>query len=251
MHPPSRHRPAASSELGDFLAAAYPRLYSVLKSFKVPPEDADDLVHESILTLLKHGMHGIKNPEGWLLGTLRNKILLYWRWRLRQQRLLALLSRATAASAPAPQERRHAAHDLLALTAHLPPRAFKVLWLRVGLGLRPREVAAILYCRPGSVRKLTRRALELARRDLPGAGHPRPLSRVAPAARSLRHAAPAPSRPQAASAGAAAGSPAADPMPLVPTVQRRGDRRRDLRRGRTSRRAAESVTPRPEARHKP
>ena len=88
----------------------------------------------------------------------------------RRRRLLELLSRAVAVSQPALQERRHALRDLLALTAHLPPRAVMVLWLSIGLGQKPREVARILRCRPGSVRKLTRRALE---RGLAGAAPPR------------------------------------------------------------------------------
>ena len=172
--PPSWHPAAGGSGIEAFLATVRPKLESLLAARKVPVEDAEDLVQDALLSLLEHGLGGgIDNHEGWLLGTLRNKILEYRRRQARQLRLLELLSRAVAVSQPALQERQHALHDLLALTAHLPPRAVMVLWLRIGLGHKPREVALILRCRPGSVRKLTRRALKRVQRELAGAAPPR------------------------------------------------------------------------------
>lgn len=132
----------------------------------MPPQDADDLLQDAVLVVLEKGMDGVANPEAWLLGILRNKILRYRRWQARQRSLLQLLARVFVESEPPPQLRQDAVHDLLALTAHLPPRAVMVLWLRVALGRKPREVARNLRCRPDSVRKLTRRALELAQRSL-------------------------------------------------------------------------------------
>jgi RNA polymerase sigma factor (sigma-70 family) len=248
MHPPSSPAPAATTGLDDLLEAARPKLYSMLVSYKVPPEDADDLLHDAILALLEQGTDGVANPEAWLLGILRIKILAYRRWRARQTRLMQLLSRAIAASEPPPQLHLDAVHDLLALTAHLPPRVVTILWLRFGLGRKPREVARILGCRPDSVRKLTRRALELAQRNLAAAGHLQFLWRVAPAAASRRRAA---APPRLAAAGTAAGSQPVQPIALAATVRRPGDPRGDLRRGATARHSAEGITSPPERRRRP
>ncbi|HEY6320809.1 MAG TPA: sigma-70 family RNA polymerase sigma factor [Thermoanaerobaculia bacterium] len=240
MHPPSSPAPAAGAGFDDVLEAARPKLHSMLASYKVPPEDADDLLHDAILTLLEQGTDGVENPEAWLLGILRFKILDYRRWRARQRHLLQLLSRAVAASEPPPQLHQDAVHDLLALTAHLPPRVVTILWLRFGLGRKPREVARILRCRPDSVRKLTRRALELAQRNLAAAPRLQSLGRVASAVVSRRRAA-APPRP--AAEGTAAGSRAVQPIALAATVLRPGDPRGDLRRGSTARPFGESRSP--------
>ena len=248
MHPPSSPAPAGTTGLDDLLEAARPKLYSMLASYKVPAEDAGDLVNDAIVALLEQGTDGVANPEAWLLGILRIKILAYRRWRARQSRLMQLLSRAIAASEPPPQLHQDAVHDLLALTAHLPPRVVTILWLRFGLGRKPREVARILGCRPDSVRKLTRRALELAQRNLAPAGHPQSRWPVAPAAASRRRAA-APRR--RAAAGAAAGSQAVKPIALAAAVRRPGDPRGDLRRGSPARRSAEGITSPPERRRTP
>lgn len=245
MRPPSSPAPAGTT---DFLEAARPKLYSMLASYKVPPEDADDLLHDAIVAVLEKGTHGVANPEAWLLGILRNKILAYRRWRARQNRLMQLLSRAIAASEPPPQLHQDAVHDLLALTAHLPPRVVTILWLRFGLGRKPREVARILRCRPDSVRKLTRRALELAQRNLAAAGHLQSLWQAAPAAASRRRVA---APPRLAAAGTAAGSHAVQPIALEATVRRPGDPRGDLRRDSTARHSAEGIPSPPERRHRP
>ncbi|HEV3073597.1 MAG TPA: sigma-70 family RNA polymerase sigma factor [Thermoanaerobaculia bacterium] len=248
MHPPSSPAPASTTGFGDFLEAARPKLYSMLASYKVPPEDADDLLHDAILALLKQGTDGVANPQAWLLGILRIKILDYRRWRARQSSLMQLLSRAIVASEPPPQLHLDAVHDLLALTAHLPARVVTILWLRFGLGRKPREVAQILRCRPDSVRKLTRRALELAQRNVAAAGHLQSLWRMAPAAGSRR---PVAAPPRIAAAGKAARSQAVHPVALAATVRRPGDPRGDLRRGATVRRSAEGITSPPERRRTP
>jgi RNA polymerase sigma factor (sigma-70 family) len=248
MHPPSSPAPAGTTGLDDLLEAARPKLYSMLASYKVPAEDAGDLVNDAIVALLEQGTAGVANPEAWLLGILRIKILAYRRWRARQGRLMQLLSRAIAASEPPPQLHQDAVHDLLALTAHLPPRVVTILWLRFGLGRKPREVARILRCRPDSVRKLTRRALELARRNLAAAGHLQSLWRAAPAAGSRRRVA---ALPRPAAAGTAAGSQAVKPIALVATVRPSEDPRGDLRRGSTARRSAPGITSPPERRRRP
>jgi RNA polymerase sigma factor (sigma-70 family) len=171
----------------------------MLASWHVPLEDAEDVLHDALVPVLRtwEQMDGVANREAWLLGTLRITIFQYWRARTRERRFLDQLSHELAASESAPQERQDSARDLEALTADLPERDFQILWVRYGLCLKPREAAELLGCRPDSVRKLCRRALERVRRRLP----------QPPAAAPAR---PAPAHP------AAAGPVPASPMPAIP-----------------------------------
>jgi RNA polymerase sigma factor (sigma-70 family) len=148
-----------------------PKLRRLLMAWRVPPEDADDLVQDSLLALVHawHHMHAVASREAWLLGTLHLTILQYRRRRAQERRLQEALSVERAAAESPPQERQDSARDVAALTAALPHRVRQLLWLHYGLELKPREAAATLGCRPGSVRKLSHRALVRIRRQLPGA----------------------------------------------------------------------------------
>jgi RNA polymerase sigma factor (sigma-70 family) len=196
---PARFPDVGAAELLELLAAARPKLRRMLASWHVPLEDAEDVLQDALVPVLRtwEQMGGVANREAWLLGTLRITIFQYWRARTRERRFLEQLSHELAASESAPQERQDSARDLEALTADLPERDFQILWVRYGLCLKPREAAELLGCRPDSVRKLCRRALERVRRRLP----------QPPAAAPAR---PAPAHP------AAAGPVPASPMPAIP-----------------------------------
>ena len=234
MYTPS-HLPRQPDLLALFNAAR-PKLHALLLGCRVPLEDADDVLHDCWVALLAqpHGMREVGNPEAWLVGTMRNTILQYWRRRGRQNRFLARWSDGAPASEPAPQESEDAARDVATLTAHLSVRDVQVLWLRFGLGQKPREIAKILGCRPDYVRKITRRALERVRRQLAAAGHPRGLRCGAPAAGVVP---PAPTRP----------SPA-DRSVLLRPIQATADRPREPHRDETSRQLLGRLTPLPKAR---
>jgi RNA polymerase sigma factor (sigma-70 family) len=225
MHLPSPNAPSGGSDLGDFFAAVRPKLKSTLASRGVPVADADDLVQDALITLLEHDRRQLANPEAWLFGALKLTIRRYWRWRKRQQRLLELMVRALATSEPAPQENLDTVRDLLALTAHLSPRAVMALWLSYGLGCKPREIARILGCRPDYVAKLKRRALASVRRRIvaarPFAAAPaaapelRPVAAVAPAGTSNRR--PLAAAHRSGRRAEATGEPAA-PLALLPRL---------------------------------
>ncbi len=203
---PGRFAAVGAVEIHELLAAARPKLRRMLATFDVPLEDAEDVLHDALVALLRSWdqMNGVANREAWLLGTLRITIFQYWRARTRERRFLDQLSHELAASESAPQERQDSARDLEALTADLTERDFQILWVRYGLCLPPREAAELLGCRPDSVRKLCRRALERVRRRLP---QPPP---TAPAR-------PAPAGPAAApNPRAAAGPGPARPVPASP-----------------------------------
>jgi RNA polymerase sigma factor (sigma-70 family) len=207
---PGRRAAVGAVEIHELLAAARPKLRRMLATFDVPLADAEDVLHDALVALLRSWdqMDGVANREAWLLGTLRITIFQYWRARTRERRFLDQLSHelaASEASESAPQERQDSARDLEALTADLPERDFQILWLRYGLCLKPREAAELLGCRPDSVRKLCRRALERVRRRLPQPPQPPPAAPERPVPTG-----PAPTHP--AAAGPVAGSPVASPV---------------------------------------
>jgi RNA polymerase sigma factor (sigma-70 family) len=227
-HPPILKSPRCTADglagLEAFLAEVRPKLKRLLASLKVPIDDADDVLQDSLVALLLAGPDGLSNPEAWLLGTLRHKILLYFRRRQRQRRCFAKVANAAPASEPAPQERQDLLRDLSALAARLPERDVVILSLRLGLGLKPREVAKILRCQPDSVRKLTRRALERARRQLAQSRDPNGLRRDVRATASLH----LPGAGLAlSSANTAVGAQIIDPIAVVSPIQASSDRGRD------------------------
>lgn len=228
-HPPILESPRFTADglagLEAFLAEVRPKLNRLLASLNVPVDDADDVLQDSLVALLLAGPGGLSNPEAWLLGTLRNKILLYFRRRQRQRRCFAKLALAAPASEPAPQERQDLFRDLSALAARLPERDVLILSLRLGLGLKPREIAQVLGCQPDSVRKLTRRALERARRQLAQPRDPNGLWRDVRATASLHLAGAA--GLALASANTAVGAQIIDPIAVVGPIQASSDRGRD------------------------
>jgi RNA polymerase sigma factor (sigma-70 family) len=148
-----------------------PRLKRVLSRYRIPAQDADDLLQETFLIMIsKSG--SIRNPDAWLLATLANRCIIYWRkhrrrlWDLVDSAILELLADVEAP----PQERADLRCDLDALLAHLPDRCRSVLRLRYGLGCSAAEAAARMgYC-PSSLRKVSRRCLASLAEQLLGAG---------------------------------------------------------------------------------
>jgi RNA polymerase sigma factor (sigma-70 family) len=157
-----------TSEFQDFLEAVRPKLRRLLISSKVPLEDAEDVTQDALIALVRRGdqIGGLRSREAWLIGTLRKTICLYWRRRQRERRLLTVFSREIGSTEEAPQERQDAARDLEAIIRKLKSRDRQLLWLRYGLELKPRESADALGCDPGSVLRLSQRALSRARRNL-------------------------------------------------------------------------------------
>lgn len=149
-----------STSLGDTFQRLRPRLKYVLSSFRVPAQDAEDVLQEALLVATQK-WDQVHNKECWLIGTLRFKCAVYWR-RQRAQRVHShdtpSLERL-AKPQPALQEREILLLDLMTLTRELGRRTRAALWLRFGYGLTHDEVAARLgYC-GSSVRKMTVRSL--------------------------------------------------------------------------------------------
>lgn len=159
--------PAAESEeakvdldLKSFLDDMQPRLRGTLSQFRIPVEDAEDVVQQAMLALV-YQWGDIRDPEAWLIGTVRNKCLLYWRERRRKVYSSVdslLLDWLSDTKGPA-QTRVELACDLTVLIAKLPERCREILRLRYALGFSPTEVADRLGYQPSSISKVTSRCM--------------------------------------------------------------------------------------------
>ena len=155
-------------ELEHLLEELRPRLAAVLSSFRVPPDDADDLLQDVLLQFLRKRAL-IRLPEVWLLGALRNACRMYWRSRSRRFTTAvdgALLDLVADAAEVPPQESRLLRRNLSQRIARLDWRCRSVLRLRYHLGYEAREVADEMGYSRASIDKVTRRCLEALGRKL-------------------------------------------------------------------------------------
>lgn len=149
-----------------------PKLRRVLARYRVPIEDAEDLLQQSFLDLV-YKQKSIYNPEAWLLATVRNRCIIYWRRRRSQvceSVDLAILDLLAQPEAPR-QNKALLRHDLERVLSQLPERCRDLLRLRYGLGYKPAEVAEALGYQPSSVRKVTSRCLSRLTRQLTALGY--------------------------------------------------------------------------------
>lgn len=148
-----------------------PKLRRILGRYRVPVEDAEDILQQSFLDLV-YKQKTIYNPEAWLLATVRNRCIIYWRRRrsqLCESVDLAILDLLAQPEAPK-QSGTILRHDLERVLGQLPERCRSLLRLRYGLGYKPSEVAAALGYQPSSIRKVTSRCLSRLTRQLTALG---------------------------------------------------------------------------------
>ena len=144
----------------EMLKGLEPRFRMVLVRFRIPEQDAEDLLQQTLLTYV-HKRHTVRNPESWLVDTLRNRCLKYWRARRRSLYTAvdsAILESVAADGAPC-QERAAMRRDLQGALGRLRPRCRSILGLRYGLGCEPRETARRLGYKESSIYKLMERCL--------------------------------------------------------------------------------------------
>jgi RNA polymerase sigma-70 factor (ECF subfamily) len=146
--------------LEEILARIEPRLKRILFRHRIPAQDADDLLQETMLIMVSKA-GSIRNPEAWILATLANRCIIYWRRqrsRLWDQVDTAILELLADPEAPA-QEQEELRLDLDSLLAELPERCRSLLRLRYGFGCTAAETAERMgYCK-SSIRKVTHRCL--------------------------------------------------------------------------------------------
>jgi RNA polymerase sigma factor (sigma-70 family) len=152
--------PVGRESIDELLRRLRPRLKQVLGRYRVPAADAEDLVQEALISTIQK-WDVIQDPEAWLLVTLRNRCVVYWRRKRNSlysavdSAILELISEPVAA----PQEKSELLWDLESLLEELPPRCRKLLRLRYGLGYDSSEVAEKMGYHPSSVRKVARRCM--------------------------------------------------------------------------------------------
>jgi RNA polymerase sigma factor (sigma-70 family) len=153
-------RPLGKESIEHLLQRLRPRLKQILGRYRVPAHDSEDLVQEALVSTIQK-WDEIQDAEAWLLVTLRNRCVVYWRkkrtslYNAVDAAILELLSEPEAA----PQEKAEVRWDLDNLIEELPPRCRKLLRLRYGLGFDSSEVAEQMGYHPSSVRKVARRCM--------------------------------------------------------------------------------------------
>jgi RNA polymerase sigma factor (sigma-70 family) len=163
--------PQLESSFEEFLVRIRPRLKSLFAHYRVPVQDTEDLLQQALLALV-YQWKTVRDPDAWIIGTLRNKCLLYWRERCR--RLVESVDTGVLEWVAQPerprQENDDLRYDLDTMLARLPPRCRSVLTLRYRLGYEPQEVAERLGYRPSSISKVTNRCLAALTRQLVASG---------------------------------------------------------------------------------
>jgi RNA polymerase sigma factor (sigma-70 family) len=157
----------AESSLELFLKSVRPRMKTLFAHYRVPPQDTEDIVQQALLALL-YQRHAVRDPEAWLMGTLRNKCLLYWRERRRKlyDAVDAAVLEVMAEPLAPEQEDADVRRDLATAIERLPERCRALLSLRYSQGYEPPELALRLGYSPTSISKTTTRCLAALTRQL-------------------------------------------------------------------------------------
>jgi RNA polymerase sigma factor (sigma-70 family) len=169
---------SASAAVRDALPELYerlrPRLRRVLHGYRVPPQDAEDLVQTTFLLAIAK-WDELRDPEAWLVGTLKKRCILYWRRRLVNEERQVQLSESDLACSVEPRhDLRDQLCDLGKAWHQLTHAQRNLLALRFLLGMSPQEVAQAMGLAHGSVRRTAYRALEHLRGELGTRRPPKP-----------------------------------------------------------------------------
>jgi RNA polymerase sigma-70 factor (ECF subfamily) len=163
--------PHVEGSVADFLERVQPRLKCVFARYRIPPDDAEDLLQQALLAFIRHAGE-VREPGAWLAGILRHKCLLYWRDRRRKvydavdDTVLEWMAEPQAPE----QQQADLRHDLESVIERLPKRCRTLLRLRYGFGYEAPELAEHLGYRPSSIGKITTRCLAAFSRHLVAAG---------------------------------------------------------------------------------
>lgn len=165
----------AEEPLEVVLARLRPRLSRVLGLFRIPCQDAEDVLQDALFVALEK-WDTVRQKDLWLLGTVRYKCILYWkRQRARREEAMeAPVLESLAEPQPPPQDRLELLQQIEIMTGFLEDHHREALWLRYAMGLKTAEVAERMgYC-PASMRKLLGRSLARLQRRLDPAPSPVP-----------------------------------------------------------------------------
>lgn len=153
--------------LEELLEKMQPRLRQVLYRYRIPLQDGEDLIQQTLLTLV-YKLDQIERPEPWLVATLKNRCIMYWRKRRSQlyDTVDSTILELVAQPGKMAQDQKALTHDLRRAVERLPERCQKIMQLRYGLGYGPSEVAEKLGYQSSSIRKITNRCLAALTKQL-------------------------------------------------------------------------------------
>ena len=163
--------PQVEAVVEEFLEKLRPRLKALFAHYNVPAEDTEDILQQALLALI-YQWENVRDAEAWLVGTVRNRCLLYWRERRRKvyESVDAELLEWMADPLKPAQEEADLTRDLAAVLSRLPQRCRSLLEMRYFMGYDPPELAARLGYSPTSISKITQRCLAALLRQLTVAG---------------------------------------------------------------------------------
>lgn len=146
----------------DLLVRVSPRLRAILARYRIPHPDGEDLLQDALVLMVRKGS-ALRDPEAYLVTTLRYRCLMFWRshGRRRHEVMEEAVLEALAEPQPPGQEAAGLRHDLRRILADLPPRRRRLIRLRYGLGYTVREVAEHLGAEPEAVRQRSIQARSL------------------------------------------------------------------------------------------
>lgn len=146
-------------ELRDLIKRLQPRIYRIGRSFRYPTHLIDDLYQEALLTWVAKASE-IQDPEAWLIKTFKNRCIVHRRAQAAECRLLKEYTQRDRLNKENDAEwRRELLEmylDLLRLVSCLPPKARKLLLMRLE-GYSSDEIAVRLGYHSASVRKIKNR----------------------------------------------------------------------------------------------
>jgi len=163
------HDRSSEMLLAGLLERARPRLVALRASFRIAPQDFEDLVQESLLALWRKRRQ-VENPEAWLIRALRLECLRYQRKEIRRRQIAVDGAALELLAGPGDGGGTDLGlrFDLRRLVRCLPARQRALIHLRFGLGLTAAEAAQELGYQPASLKKTTTRCLHALRRKLEG-----------------------------------------------------------------------------------
>jgi RNA polymerase sigma factor (sigma-70 family) len=151
-------------ELLALLSSSRAPLRALFRRQGISVEDAEDLLQEALLIVTER-WQDIKEPCGYLLGTVRNLSRMHRR-RLQGERQVRfeLGQVEPAAAGEVPQRLVDCQLDARQLLARLPEPSRRIVEMRYGEELSSRDVALALDCSEAGVRQSASRAVRRLRR---------------------------------------------------------------------------------------
>lgn len=156
---PSDPRPR-EDDFSSLLAGLESPLARTLSRFRIPAQDAEDLLQDTLLLFLTKRAE-VRDPAAWISTTLRNRCVIYWRRRRHAlvRSVDEVVMEALSGGHEGEQGRSLLTRDLTRAIASLPERCRAILRQRYALDRDGGEVAESLGYRESSIRQVTNRCL--------------------------------------------------------------------------------------------